>query len=105
MEGPINYSIFLFGYLIVVVVVGYLIGVLVYLVGVLGYIMGVLGYLMAWRRRQITAKWRWGANEVARGPIQGPCSGPRHFLRAQRHLEMAWRRRQAIRYPKTPIIR
>ena len=43
MEGPINYSVFLFGYSM---------GVFGSLMGVLGYVMGVIGYLMAWRRRQ-----------------------------------------------------
>ena len=38
MQGPINYSIFLFGYLM---------GVSGYLLGVLGHLMGILGYLMA----------------------------------------------------------
>ena len=42
MQGPINCSIFLFGFLT---------GVSGYLVGILDYLMGVLGYLMAWRRR------------------------------------------------------
>jgi len=39
-----------------------------------------------------------------RGPGQGPGIGaPRPFLHAQRHLAMAWRRRQAMGYPRTPI--
>ena len=45
MEGSINYSIFLFGFLMGVL--GYLMGVLGYLMVVIGYPMGVLGYLMA----------------------------------------------------------
>ena len=51
----INYSIFLFGYLMAVF--GYLMGVFGCPMSVLGYKMGVLGDLMAWRRRQAIAKW------------------------------------------------
>ena len=81
----------------------YLMGVLGYLMGVLGYLMGVLGYPMAWRRCQAKAKWRWGRRKW-RGPGPGPGMGaPRHFLRPQRHLAMAWRCRQAMGYPRTPI--
>ena len=47
--------------------------------GVLGYLMGVLGYLL----------------DLDRGPGWGVS---RHFLRPQRHLAMAWRRRQAMGY-------
>ena len=80
----------------------YLMGVLGYLMGVLGYLMGVLGYPMAWRRRQAMAKWRLGRREW-RGP-GGPGMGdPRHFLHPLRHLATAWRRRQAMGYPRTPI--
>ena len=56
-------------------VFGYLMGVLGYLMGVLGYLMGVLGYLMG-----------------VLGYLMGVLGYP-----------MAWRRRQAMGYPRTPI--
>ena len=72
--------------------------------GVLGYLMGVLGYPMAWRRREAMAKWRWVRRKLRGAPIPGPGPGPRRFfLRPQRLLAMAWRRRQAMGHPRTPI--
>ena len=82
-----------FGYRMGVLV--YLMSVLNYLMSVLGYLMGVLGYTMAWRR--------WGRRKWRGAPIPGPGPGPRHFLRPKRHLAMAWRRRQAPGYPRSPI--
>ena len=84
-------------------VFGNLMGVLGYLMGVLGYLVGVLGYPMAWRQRQAMAKRRWGRRKWRGPPIPGPGPGPRHFLRPKRPLAMAWRRRQVMGYPRTPI--
>ena len=60
----------------------------------------ILGVPMAWqRRRQAMAKWRWGRRKW-HGPGPGPdpdlggLDPQRHFLRPQRHLAMAWRRRR-----------
>ena len=83
-------------------VLGYLMGVLGYLMGVLGYLMGVLGYLMAWWRRQAMAKLRLGRIKWC-GPGGPGVGAPRHFIGPQRHLSMAWRRRQAMGYPRSPI--
>ena len=66
----------------------------------------LLGVPMAWRPpRQAMAKWRWGRRKW-RGPGRGRtqtwgarCGGPAPLHWPQRHLAMAWRRRQAIGTP------
>ena len=56
------------------------------------------GFPMAWRRRQAMAKWRLGRRKW-RGPGGPGMGAPRHFLRPQRHLAMAWRCRLAMGTP------
>ena len=58
----------------------------------------LLGVPMAWRRRQAMAKWRLGPIK-GRGPGGPGVGAPRHFIGPQRHLAMAWLRRQAIGTP------